>query len=422
MNDCLVLFPLTQRVPKSIIHFIGGFVAGSAVNIAYASTLEYLAAKDYLVIATPIAPFDTDHEKLSQQAADMFYSCYTETVLPIIGGVNVDSASVPIIGMGHSLGGKLLVCMNSLRQANIAVANRYQPTANIFLAFNNYGAQDSLEMTKRQISQSSPELKKILDSVNIPQIKKIVQDTIGQSGNIGTIIKESIFGSLDSFERDLDRRKRSNNVQMDGDAVGSTFGDDRGSSSPVSGSEFDSTVADFVGDFFSGGLVNNIRSQVSRAANNIDEAVYSAVNENDFFSDLSDFEFNPTPKETIKRLNKSYQTRQNVLFKFTNDEIDQSVLLQQTLLSRGCVAKTVVLTGNHLTPCDAVGSASSEEFLAELIRQLQYVTDPVNVLDYRVVPIVVDDEYQLPPSGSRENNPKSSKHRDSSGRWDSDDV
>ena len=152
-DDCLVLFPMNRRVPKSIIHFIGGFVAGSAVNIAYSGLLEHLATKDHLIIATSIAPFDTDHEKLSEQSAKSFWSCYSDKVLPIVGrDLCID---VPVIGLGHSLGGKLLVCMNSRKSRTISPSNKYKPTANVFLAFNNYGAQDSLEMTKEQLSRLS---------------------------------------------------------------------------------------------------------------------------------------------------------------------------------------------------------------------------------------------------------------------------
>ena len=51
--------------------------------------------------------------------------------------------SVPIVGVGHSLGGKLL----SLIDANKQIKPTYKKHANIFLAYNNYGFLDSIGYT-----------------------------------------------------------------------------------------------------------------------------------------------------------------------------------------------------------------------------------------------------------------------------------
>lgn len=72
------------------------------------------------------------------------------------------------------------------------------------------------------------------------------------------------------------------------------------------------------------------------------------------FSQVSpDFsmEFTPSPKETDRLIRDGYQVKRNLLVKFTNDTIDQSLPLQKILQTRFpdmVVART--LAGSHLTP------------------------------------------------------------------------
>jgi hypothetical protein len=73
-----------------------------------------------------------------------------------------------------------------------------------------------------------------------------------------------------------------------------------------------------------------------------------------FFSQLSpDFslEFTPSPQETSRIVAQKYQVRRNLLVKFRNDTIDQTVPLTDILHDRfpGMVV-TQYLSGNHLTP------------------------------------------------------------------------
>jgi len=60
LKGCQVLLP-NEKVPRAIIHFVGGFVAGAAAPIAYASLLAALADEGYMVVNTPIPAFDLKH-------------------------------------------------------------------------------------------------------------------------------------------------------------------------------------------------------------------------------------------------------------------------------------------------------------------------------------------------------------------------
>ncbi len=69
------------------------------------------------------------------------------------------------------------------------------------------------------------------------------------------------------------------------------------------------------------------------------------------FSPVFAVEFTPSPLETNQLVADSYQVRRNLLVKFTNDTIDQTVALADVLQTRfpGMIA-TQTLSGNHLTP------------------------------------------------------------------------
>ena len=62
-------------------------------------------------------------------------------------------------------------------------------------------------------------------------------------------------------------------------------------------------------------------------------------------------EFNPSPLETLKIINKTYRQPNNLLIKFNDDRIDESKLLFENLHKRvNDNTKLIELNGNHLTP------------------------------------------------------------------------
>jgi len=64
-----------------------------------------------------------------------------------------------------------------------------------------------------------------------------------------------------------------------------------------------------------------------------------------------DIEFTPSPQETSDLIAKSYEVRRNLLIKFANDDIDQTVSLTQVLQQRfPNMVALQTLPGNHLTP------------------------------------------------------------------------
>ena len=69
------------------------------------------------------------------------------------------------------------------------------------------------------------------------------------------------------------------------------------------------------------------------------------------FSPNLSMEFTPSPLETNRLIAKNYQVRRNLLIKFRNDTIDQTVPLTDILQPRFADMVAVqYLSGNHLTP------------------------------------------------------------------------
>ncbi|SRR5579883_1223741 len=115
------------------------------------------------------------------------------------------------------------------------------------------------------------------------------------------------------------------------------------------------------------------------------------------FSPLFAVEFTPSPQETNQIVSRQYQVRRNLLVKFTNDTIDQSLPLKEVLQTRFpgmVVAQT--LSGNHLTPLgpdvnwksgavftpfDAIGQWMRQEVyreLHQLERTILHWIDPLS--------------------------------------------
>ena len=107
--------------------------------VTYNELLTSLANQGHLVIATSIPPFESDHDKIAMNIADNFLDCYSNLLQPMIGD---GLTSVPVIGLSHSLGGKLMSLINSNKLLRKRLPTR---AGNIFLAFNNYNVNKGLE-------------------------------------------------------------------------------------------------------------------------------------------------------------------------------------------------------------------------------------------------------------------------------------
>ncbi|MBE9030941.1 DUF1350 family protein [filamentous cyanobacterium LEGE 11480] len=110
---------------------------------------------------------------------------------------------------------------------------------------------------------------------------------------------------------------------------------------------------------------------------------------NQFSSTMPLTEFVPSPEETNRIITKQYLVQRNLLIKFANDNLDQSLSLARLLedIAPGMIT-TQRLRGNHLTPLgqgmkfqmggafssiDAVGNLFQQEFFKELAQVEQTI-------------------------------------------------
>jgi hypothetical protein len=105
-------------------------------------------------------------------------------------------------------------------------------------------------------------------------------------------------------------------------------------------------------------------------------------------------EFSPSPAETLDLITEHYEVRRNLLIKFRNDEIDQTLTLNPLLRDRfNNMTAFCQLPGNHLTPLgqeinwktgevftplDAVGQWVKESFSKDLLQLKQEILHWLN--------------------------------------------
>jgi hypothetical protein len=294
VDGCSILLPY-ERTPRAVIHFIGGFVAGVISPVAYGKILMSLANAGYLICVSPIPAFDIEHGNTVASISSQFSYCYQKSILPLMGP---EGRMVPIIGLSHSLGGKFTALLCSRKQDRKSIPPRL---GNVYMAFNNYGLSQSLELSQSQIKDFSPEMQKVMSSVNLPQFKNILN--MARSTRIGDMFS-NLAGKAVSQAAQLDPE----------------------------------------GDF-----ADTVSKRVSALiGNNLDNA---AEKVGDSFQQILDAEFDPTPQETLDLISDGYNVQNNVLIRFVDDEIDETHKLQFALQKRGgCDIDLLTLTGDHLTP------------------------------------------------------------------------
>ena len=117
LSGCSVRLPplsyyATGARPKSVVHFIGGFLLGSHSAVSYNDLLEVLADAGHIIVVTPIPWFNTNHELVASEAAERFALCLKEHIEPILESMG-GKQDIPVIGFSHSLGCKLTALIDS---------------------------------------------------------------------------------------------------------------------------------------------------------------------------------------------------------------------------------------------------------------------------------------------------------------------
>ena len=137
-----------QRMPKTIIHFIGGTLFGSYPLKFYGHLLEQIAeSSNSILIATSIPiTFNKNplnHFQLAKNVAKDFNRAYRDIIVDEYG--KSASNQMKLVGMGHSLGSHLRVIISTSKSLKKI---GFDQKANILLLFNNYSAVESVPGVK----------------------------------------------------------------------------------------------------------------------------------------------------------------------------------------------------------------------------------------------------------------------------------
>ncbi|QYX33490.1 DUF1350 family protein [Sphaerospermopsis torques-reginae] len=127
---------IIPRHPIGIIHFLGGAFVATAPHLTYRWLLEQLAAKGYVVIATPFVN-TLDHQAIAESVLLNF----ERTLERLHYSGELRKLYLPIYGIGHSMGCKLHLLIGSVFPVERA--------GNILISFNNYTAKDAIPLVEQ---------------------------------------------------------------------------------------------------------------------------------------------------------------------------------------------------------------------------------------------------------------------------------
>ena len=122
---------LPEKKIVGIVHFLGGAFVATAPQISYRTILEKISTRGFVVIATPFVN-TFNHFSIAREVLNRF-----ETIVERLQKTNkLSSGYLPIYGIGHSMGCKLHILINSLYEVERA--------GNILISFNNYPANKAI--------------------------------------------------------------------------------------------------------------------------------------------------------------------------------------------------------------------------------------------------------------------------------------
>lgn len=126
---------LMPSQPIGILHFLGGAFLATAPHLTYRRLLERLGLQGYLIIATPfINTFD--HQAIAESVLRNF-----NRAIDRLYDTQLRRRSLPIYGIGHSMGCKLHLLIGSSFPVERA--------GNALIAFNNYSAREAVPLMEQ---------------------------------------------------------------------------------------------------------------------------------------------------------------------------------------------------------------------------------------------------------------------------------
>lgn len=146
---------LAPKRPVGIIHFLGGAFVAAIPHVTYRLFLEALYHQHYAVIATPFVN-TLDHAAIADAVLLSF-----ERALERLRDRGEIPYYLPIYGIGHSMGCKLHLLINSHHPVERA--------GNIFIAYNNYPVRRSIPLMEQLSGLFEPTFLKEVEFTPSPE-------------------------------------------------------------------------------------------------------------------------------------------------------------------------------------------------------------------------------------------------------------
>jgi hypothetical protein len=328
--DALVLLPpASVERPTAIIHFVGGTFFGSNPKIWYRSLLESIVrSTSTAIIVTPIPVTlfknPLQHIQLSQKIKRAFQNAWL-TVLEDEYGEDA-LRDIPLCGLGHSLGARLLTVLTT--------ADQNQPSMN---NNNNNDNNNNNNDRKRRKSQ---------ERVPIPPYKSLCLVSFTNYGakvgipGVAALLKQSKRGERNNAEQRSKFSSSNKNNRKKRRYYDDEYDDEYNNNDDDADEEWSE-------------LVEDLQETVTEQANRFRTA---------FTPKSKDLEFFPTPDQLWDAIkdDKRYKVNNTLIVQFDNDPIDQSSKLAQILHeTNSSDVKFARLRGTHLDPVSI--STNSEE-------------------------------------------------------------
>jgi len=301
-GGCRLLLP-ESAPPKAIVHFLGGAFVSPKPTFAYRYVLEQLAALGYAVVATPFA-VDFDYRKPAASIHEKFEAARGE--LDERG-----CESLPVVGLGHSLGALMHVLLSCEYAADARAATR----GTALVSYNN-----------KSVDGAIPAFKEVF----VPALGPLEPLTREDS-----VIREAIARVQEARSAEFRRLRRA--------VVG---------------------VQDVLGLKEGESLVPGVPPLILRGLDDLEAAAGLVDQLPDVLASIAQgaSEFEPTPAEMRGLVASSCTLRSPLLVRFAGDAIDESGELLE-ILPAAARAELVELQGSHVTPLAIDPNAPSTPLL-----------------------------------------------------------
>jgi acetyl esterase/lipase len=310
---------LEDGPPRALIHFLGGALVGASPHLTYRYFLERLAAKGFLIVATPYS-LSFDHLRTCDAVIARFEL--------IAADIARQYGGLPVVGVGHSAGALLQLLITSLfpdtpRAANVLMSYNNKPITEavpvfeeVFVPFFTYAATRN-EVTRASGSEAirvSLELLKAATVGHVPSDDLITRATrVLTPFGLGDFVVSLVNGVTGNNDNDY----KSDLYTKSDIRVPAELRD-----------ALEQLLAPTTLALTEGGLIPTfyelwtILEQIPLL---IDEVADGAR------------DFIPTPAQVQSAARRAYRARQTLLIQYTDDPIDESDRIEELLRAAGQV-------------------------------------------------------------------------------------